>query len=312
MSARPRSILALAVPALAAAAAGCGLAAHTGTAGVRITITRDYGTQVVRVIDVPASGRSLTPLALLQREARVSVGPGARVRSVDGVSAGPGEYWSHFVNGIGEQDLTARQSAEQLPAPVIHAGDQVWWDLHPARAAGFVGAVVGSFPEPFRHGALGKRFPTTLECADDVSGSCQRVSGELAAAGVAAPTQELGTGSGQDTIGVLVGTWADLRGTLLATLLEGGPGASGIDARFADGGRVLELLGADGAVVRTLGAGAGLVAAARDNSDAPTWLITGTDPAGVRAAAAALVAGALRNRYAVAVHGGTVIPLPAG
>jgi hypothetical protein len=310
MSARPRSILALAVPVLATWLAGCGLAAHTGTAGVRITITRDFGARVVRVIDVPASSRSLTPLALLQREARVSVGPGAHVRSIDGLSAGPGEHWSHFVNGIGEPDLTARQAAEQLPAPVVHAGDQIWWDLHSSRAAAFVPAVVGAFPEPFRHGALGKRFPTTLECAADVAGTCQRVSGELAAAGVAAPTQELGTGSGQDTIGVLVGPWAELRGTLLAALLDAGPGASGIDARFADGGRTLQLLGPDGAVVRTLGAGAGLVAAARDNSDAPTWLITGTDAAGVRAAAAAVSAATLHDRYAVAVWDGTVIPLP--
>src|SRR5579875_1484447 len=198
MSVRPRLLHVLAAPLAAAVLAGCGLAAHTGTAGVRITITRDFGTQVVRVIDVPASGRSLTALQLLEREAKVVVGPGAHVQSIDGLSAGPGEHWSHFVNGIGEPDLTARQAAEQLPAPVIHAGDQVWWDLHASRAAAFVGAVVGGYPEPFRHGALGKRFPTTLECANDVAGSCQRVSGELAASGVAAPTQELGTGSGQD------------------------------------------------------------------------------------------------------------------
>src|SRR5579875_1531036 len=113
MSARRRWLLALTAPILATVLAGCGLAAHAGTAGVRITITRDFGRQVVRVIDVPASGRSLTPLALLRREARVTMGRGAVVRSVDGVSAGPGQYWSHFVNGIGEPDLTARQAAEQ-------------------------------------------------------------------------------------------------------------------------------------------------------------------------------------------------------
>jgi hypothetical protein len=180
---------------------------------------------------------------------------------------------------------------------------------------GLQSAVVGAFPEPFRHGIFGKRFPTTLECAADAGSACRRVSAALTAAGIRAPTQELGTGSGQDTIAVLVGTWADLRGTLLSALMAAGPRASGVYARFVAGGARLQLLDGFGRVVRTLRTGAGLIAAVRDNSAAPTWVITGTDLSGVRAAAAALGAAALRNRYAVAITsagGSFALPLGGG
>ena len=42
-----------------------------------------------------------------------------------------------------------------------------------------------------------------------------------------------------------------------------------------------------------------------------TWVVTGTDAAGVDAAAGLLDADDLRDHYAVATEGGTAIPLPA-
>ena len=62
--------------------------------------------------------------------------------------------------------------------------------------------------------------------------------------------------------------------------------------------------------MRTLGAGAGLIAATRDNVSEPTWLVTGTDAAGVAAAAAALTPARLRDHFALAVQGGTDLPVP--
>ncbi len=47
------------------------------------------------------------------------------------------------------------------------------------------------------------------------------------------------------------------------------------------------------------------------NSNAvPTWLITGTDAAGVAAAAQALTPARLADRFALVVHGGTDTPVP--
>ncbi len=131
-------------------------------------------------------------------------------------------------------------------------------------------------------------------------------------------SQAIGTGSGSDSLGVIVGTWRDLHAELLATLIDHGPAASGVYARF-DGpsGRSLELLNPGGHVVKTLGAGAGLVAATAQTSTGPAWLITGTDVAGVSAAAAALTPARLQrplrgggpglDRPARAARGGVVI-----
>ena len=87
----------------------------------------------------------------------------------------------------------------------------------------------------------------------------------------------------------------------MARLIERGPASSGVYARFGGGG--LQLLDPTGRVVRTLGAGAGLIAATADQSSAPTWLITGTDPAGVAAAARALTPARLHDHFALAVQG---------
>jgi hypothetical protein len=73
---------------------------------------------------------------------------------------------------------------------------------------------------------------------------------------------------------------------------------------------VLSALAESGRPSRELGAGAGLVAATRRYDSAPLWIVTGTDAAGVRAAARLLGRRQLRNRYAVATEAGSPIPLP--
>src|SRR5205814_145379 len=106
-------------------------------------------------------------------------------------------------------------------------------------------------------------------------------------------------------------TWKDVQGQFGAALIARGPASSGIYARFrAPGGAALELLNPEGHVVRRLGAGAGLIAATAQGAAAPTWLITGTDAAGVSAAAGALTPARLRDHFALAVQGGRDIALP--
>jgi hypothetical protein len=108
-----------------------------------------------------------------------------------------------------------------------------------------------------------------------------------------------------------VGTWKDVQGEFAASEIEHGPGSSGIYARFGGtNGSTLELLNPHGQVVRTLGAGAGLVAATGNSSTAPVWIVTGTDPAGVSAAAAALTPERLDDHFALAVQGQTYLPVP--
>jgi hypothetical protein len=226
------------------------------------------------------------------------------VESIDGLSGtGSRHDWFYYVNGI--------EAPQGAATTAVHRGDRIWWDLHDWSATESVPAVVGSFPEPFLHGVGGKRLPTTIECGPDVASACKRAASELAALGVPVADQLLGTGSGTDSLTVDVGTWSELRGQLVAGLIEHGPGASGVYARFGGPNQSqLQLLDPAGNVARALGPGAGLVAATADHSSTPIWLVTGTDPAGVSAAAGALTAARLRDHFALAVEGAASFPLP--
>jgi hypothetical protein len=250
---------------------------------------------------------SETVMRLLERHFRIATRYGGGfVESINGLSGSASHRdWFYYVNGV--------EGPQGAAGTSIHKGDRIWWDLHDWTAAQDTPAVVGSFPEPFVHGVGGRRLPTTLECASDVGAACQRASNELTAIGVPIASQEIGTGSGTDSLAVVVGTWRDLSAATAAVLIEHGPGSSGIYAKFAGrGGRTLQLLDPHGHVAMTLGAGAGLVAATAQASTEPTWLITGTDAAGVLAAARAFTAAALRDHFAVAVQGSRLLPVPLG
>ena len=292
--------------------AGCGLGAGKGTSDVAVTVTRDFGAAAVGSASEPHTSGSQTVMRLLERSFRVTTRYGGGfVQSINGqTGTASRQDWFYYVNGL-EASLGAAGTS-------VHRGDRIWWDLHDWSATDSVPAVVGSFPEPFLHGTGGRRLPTTLACASDTSAACERVGAEFRSIGVPAPTALLGTGSGSDSIAVEVGTWRDLHGELAATLVEHGPASSGIYARFTGPtGSSLQLLNPAGHVVRTLGPGAGLIAAtgqtataAGQTASGTVWLITGTDAAGVSAAAAALTPARLHDHFALAVQGHTDLPVP--
>jgi hypothetical protein len=292
----------VAAAAAVVAVAGCGLAAPSAH-GVTVTVTRNFGSEQLNRLSArgPSSGETL--LGLLSRRVPVGLGPGGRpVESIGGVSGGaPNVNWSVYANGV-----------LSYPRASLHAGDSVWWDLHDWTATRVIRAVVGAYPEPFVRGFGGKRYPTTLECASDVGAACKLVGAALDRARVPYASEYIGSGSGSDTLGVIVGTWRDVRSELVGGLLTTGPSNTGIYARFAADGTKLELLDQSGGVARSLSSGAGLVAATADSQSAPTWLIVGTDQAGVTAAARALNTAILHDRFAVAVVGGAYFPLPVG
>ncbi|MDQ2897752.1 MAG: DUF4430 domain-containing protein [Actinomycetota bacterium] len=269
-------------------------------------MTQDFGARPVGSADERQVPGSETAMRALQRSFRVDTRyGGGYVQSIDGHAGTSAQRdWFYYVNGI--------QAPQGAATTAVHQGDHIWFDLHDWHATDSIPAVVGAFPEPFRDGVNGKRYPTTIECASDVNPACKRVASELSAAGIPTASQLLGTGSGQATLGVVVAPWREVAGAVGGTLIAHGPSASGIYARFAQGGARLQLLGPSGAVARTLGAGAGLVAATADSQSAPTWLITGTDARGVAAAAAALTPQALHNHFALAVSGARRIPVPVG
>jgi hypothetical protein len=308
-----RALAVAAVAVLAPAAAGCGLGAGPKASDTQLLVTKDFGHDGIVQTDHPETGGSDTVMRLLERNApKVTTRfGGGFVQSIDGVSGGqrngsPAD-WFFYVNGIqGDKGATAVK---------VHQGDRVWWDYHDWSATNDVPAVVGSFPEPFLHGVDGRRLPTRVECADPKSAACSTVADKLVELGLPAARGGVGNSFVQDTLRIVVGPWQEVRGDSTTKLLEKGPATSGVFAKPAADGKSIALLDERGATTRTLGAGTGLIAAtrvkdAKDEISDPVWIVTGTDAAGVDAAASALDEGALAGRFAIAVADGRPVGLP--
>jgi Domain of unknown function (DUF4430) len=297
--------------ALCLGLAGCGLGAGgpRGGSGAELRVTRDFGRTTVSRASTKTIRESDTVMRLLQAHAKTTTRYGGKfVQSIDGIAAnsdGGRHDWFYFVNGV----EAPTGAADRTLAP----GDVVQWDYRNWDATPRVPAIVGAFPEPFLHGQNGTRYPTRVECATSTK-SCDAVQTKLDEAHVPAGTGTLGSEARGGVLRIEVGKWADLRKLQDIDALEKGPSASGVYARFTANGTKLELLGADGQVVRQAPPGTGLVAAILPPDQQPQWLVTGVDEAGVARAAALLSSAKLRNAYAVAAlpSGPVRLPLEQG
>ncbi|HEX7244518.1 MAG TPA: DUF4430 domain-containing protein [Solirubrobacterales bacterium] len=285
------------------AAAGCGLGPGEDVGAVELRVTRDYGASTMLDAEVGDVTESDTVMRVLERNADVSTRYGGGfVQSVDGLEAqerfGRSEDWFFYVNGV-----ESTVGAADYP---LRGGESIWWDYHEWGEAMRVPAAVGSWPQPFLDGYDGRRRPVALECLGG-GAACGDAVASLEREGVS-----VALGHPDGAIRLLVGPWARVREDPAAAQVEDGPQASGVFAqpRRAPGGYALDGLDADGAVGRTFGRDAGLVAAVRRGEAPPVWLVTGTSEAGVEAAAGLLDARHLRDRFAVAVEGGEEAPLP--
>jgi hypothetical protein len=281
----PRSARAVAlVLAVAAALAGCGSSTGEDSDGIAITVTRDYGA---------------ADLAPLTREPVPPPGGLARIFARHPNARGA---QSVFVNGIGVDKPVSELE--------VHGGDRVWLDQHKPGAAR-VRAVVGAFPEPFVHGIDGKRLPVRVECDDPGDGACAAVAEKLVGLGVVAGRSIISRSAADETVRILVAPWKRLRGREFeADSIDAGPRSSGVFARFDRSGERLLVLDAGGRVARTLGAGSGLIAVTRAQARQPVWFVTGTDGAGVDAAARALDESVLAGRFALAISDDLPVAVP--
>jgi hypothetical protein len=295
------------IPAVAIAllcalvAAGCGLGPGHSVGDVQITVTRDYGSELLLRRSERDAPESETAMRVLDRSADISTRYGGRfVQSIDGLagaSEGSRRFdWFFYVDGV-----ESPVGAADYP---LHGGYRVWWDYRDWTAAMRVPAVVGSYPEPFLNGYEGERHPVQVRCLGG-GPACRLARARLRDAGAAS-----GKRSG-DPIRLLVGPWKLVRGDAAARLIERGPADSGVFADFVRAGGAWRLQPLD---VAGQGAGAprpaGLVAATRSGDNPPTWVVTGSNAAASAAAARLLDPADLRDRYAVATRGGHPIPLP--
>jgi len=285
------------------AATGCGLGPGAGLEGVRLTVTRDYGSTEILSRDAGDVTESDSVMRVLERNVEIETRYGGGfVQSIDGLEAqerfGRSRDWFFYVDGV-----ESTVGAADYP---LHGGESVWWDYRDWGAAISVPAVVGSWPQPIAGGYEGRRHPVAVECRGG-GRACAIVRSRLRAAGAT-----IAAGAPGDAIRVLVGPWGLVRGDPAAAQVEAGPQRSGVFARFRRGpaGYAMQGLDEGGDVARTFGPEAGLVAATRHGEAPPVWLVTGTDRKGVEAAAGLLDAASLRNRYAVAAEGGGREALP--
>ncbi len=288
--------------------ASCGLGPGVAPGAIHLTVTRNFGAVAVGPQRPPLVRGQETVMSLLMRNDTVKTRYGGGfVQSIDGHSGGTLEGepddWFYYVNGVEAPKGAAETN--------VNAGDRIWWDLHDWGQADDIPAVVGSYPEPFLHGIEGKRLPVRIECVEATSVACHTVTTRLQARGVPAALAAISPSEETSTLRVLVGPWSSVSATPAMHAIGQGPHASGVYARFAQSGQTLTLLDARGQATRTLGAGAGLVAATRFREESPVWVVTGTDVAGVALAANALSESALRNHFALALEpSGKTLPVP--
>jgi hypothetical protein len=290
--------LLLAACCAAAALVGCGGADVGDTGSVSVAITQDFGAKAV-VSSPPVEIRGSTSLVeVLDRVTETREGTTA-ITSLDGIDGD----WRLYVNGVGTENAGKAD---------VRPGDRIWADL-PGAGTPAVPVVTGSFPEPFEHGVGGKRVPTRVECSDTASKACDTVATRLGDLGVVAARGGINAGVNDESIRVVVGTWASLRATMDEAVgrIDAGPARSGVFARFDATGRALEVLDGKGQPADELGGDTGLVAATQIDDREPVWFVTGTDEAGVEAAAGALDEATLTTGYALAVHDDRGVRLPA-
>ncbi len=299
-----RPLLAALAVLLALVAVACGSGAGAPAAETRLTVTDGFGAVTVLERPNPGVAGGDTVMRLLQRNARVETAYGGSfVNGIDGRRGGERVDWFYFVNGV-----FADEGAASTP---VRSGDRIWWDRRDWSATQRTPAVVGSFPQPFLTGYGGERRTTRIECDEAVGTACDAVQERLGSLGVIAGRSLPGTEGGDENLRVVVGRWPVIAEDRALSPLEEGPRASGVYARVEDGGRRLAVLDARGEVVRRLGPGTGLIAATRYEEQAPTWVVTGTDDAGIAAAARAFDESVLNEKYALAISEDRAVPLPA-
>lgn len=299
---------------------GCGA---TADGSISERITSGYGTELLSARAHVRLDGGETALDVLERRHDVTLAADEEsVQAIDGLrrdgTASIRTRWVLNVNGV---------EVDQAPGDYeLVAGDVVQWDLRASRSGVEVPATIGAYPATLTGGASGRDLLAAVGCADVAADYCLRTRESVGDAGVALrrssdleadakSSRWSGDSYRPRRIEILAGAWHHLDGHRWA-MLDDGPDRSGVFARFRrigdphDDGDRLDLLDANGEVVRTMGAGTGLVAAMRPTGDDLFWMVTGVDARGAQHAARVLTSGRLGNLAAAAVTARRILPLP--
>lgn len=258
---------------------------------VRVTVTRDLGSEVLKDETVEVREGSSAMLALQEAaEVETSYG-GGFIQGIDGLSSGYGAEdsrkadWFYYLNG-----QMAEVGAGEL---VVKEGDWLVFDYHSWEYSMFTPAFAGCFPEPFVHGygepperCLVLYAPGWRAEGEDVAARLEEAGAPSCAAGELNPEWEPEEGE----YAVLVGTFAELSANSFLAEANRNARRLGLAAYFE--GNDMLVVGADGVVAGRYSSGAGVVEAVgpRLGEEGSALVVTGTDAAGLKAALALLSA----------------------
>lgn len=244
------------------------------------------------------SARTAKPIAKLRDDLRASM---FREKEDEGATFTP--YLNGLLPALGEAELA-------------YPGDRVGWVPRDVADTGATpSAVVGLFPAPFTTRFTAKRrfYPVRIQCADVRSAACDATEQSLLEEDVRVTTSNLSDQASRGVVRLVVGPWATIRGSFVqgrlgdALAIEQPGERNGYGVSIDAKGTAIEqgaVFGEAAGAAAPRGPGTGLIFALRDSLGLPVWIVTGTDEAGVTAAASSLTKAALAGRVAAIIPAG--------
>ena len=313
--------LALITAFLLAVAALCACSApssekEAGVITVRVVTTQNFGQELMfdETLEV-LPGTSAMAALIKVAEVETAYG-GGFVNAINGVRSGStGSQsmkmdWFFYVNGI--------QASIGALDYELYDGDIQHWDFRDWSFHHFIPAIVGDFPEPFRHGYGGKTSPTIIVYANGLRGDAEDLENRLAQLSIGDVSikrlSELSENEKESCNLLLLGTMDCQHISELNQVWN----RLGFFAYFKNGNIVT--LNPEGEVAAEYGAGVGLIQATQNPwnpkgigaCESVVWLVSGTDEAGVKDAIHALVNRYTEFQYAytAVVANGEIIKVP--
>jgi hypothetical protein len=279
---------------------------------VRLVITRDFGQKVLLDKEAAIGGNSSVIDVLKANTDVTTKYDGSYVESIQGLKSHSGiiagnSDWFYYINGIcsdaGAGDYTLRP------------GEVIWWDYHAWKGTGFVNsAVIGCYPEPFKHGYRGGAAATVVMSSASSLNLAAEAEKALKAQDVSVTRTDLNNNllEKRSSPVIVIGTWEELKSLAYLNQINSACRKTGTGVHFTD--TSLELLDLGGNPARTLNQGAGVITATGTGlgDKNPVWIVAGTDQAGLEQAINLLTKnpGRIARFYSTAVAAGEVIRLP--
>ena len=149
----------------------------TGSNEVRVVVCKNFGREEILSSMAYNLSEGDSAMDALQTVADVETAyDGKFINSINGLKSGHKEDWFYFINGI-----SANVGAMDY---ILSGGDVERWDYHDWSYQLFIPAVIGDYPEPFRHGTEGNVLPTIIVYDREFEDDSHNIKNSLGELGV--------------------------------------------------------------------------------------------------------------------------------